>query len=74
MLFRSVVEAFQAGGGIQVLAAGTVEVLLASIQDLLRTPELRTAWGRRARQVVLQQAGALDRTLAHLEALAGLGQ
>lgn len=72
--FIDVVEAFQAGGGIQVLAAGTVEVLLASIQDLLRTPELRTAWGRRARQVVLQQAGALDRTLAHLEALAGLGQ
>jgi len=72
--FVDVVEAFQAGDGIQVLPAGTVEALEACVQDLLGSPERQAVWGRRARQVVLQQGGALDRTLAHLEALVGPGR
>ncbi len=67
--FLDVVEAFQAAEGIQVLPTGAVEALPTSVQDLLGVPEERVAWGRRARQVVLRQGGALERTLLHLETL-----
>ncbi len=67
--FVDVVEAFQAGGGVQVLPTGTAEALQTCVRDLLRAPERQAVWGQQARRVVLQQGGALDRTLAHLEAL-----
>ncbi|MCS7311681.1 MAG: hypothetical protein NZ742_02020 [Acidobacteria bacterium] len=71
--FLDVIETFQAGGGIQVLPTGTVEALQTYVGNLLREPAHQAAWGQQARRVVLQQGGALDRTLTCLEALVRLG-
>jgi 3-deoxy-D-manno-octulosonic-acid transferase len=66
--FRDIVNLFRDANAVVVT---TPEQLTATLLDLLRDPERRRELGRRAADVLRQNAGATARTLAALEALLG---